>query len=70
MNGLKVNNEILKTIRYATGNQCRALSNGVIWQNLLSSNTRRAAESSGLFAVFESDTLVSRIRGYYSNQGG
>ena len=23
---LKVNNEILKTIRYATGNQCRVLS--------------------------------------------
>ena len=41
---LKVNNTILKTIRYATGNQCRALSNGVIRQNLLSSNTRRAAE--------------------------
>ena len=27
-------------------------------------------QSSGLFAVFESDTLVSCIRGYYSNQGG
>ena len=26
---LKVNNKILKTIRYTTGNQCRALSNGV-----------------------------------------
>ena len=30
MNGLKVNTKILKTIRYATGNQCRVLSNGVI----------------------------------------
>ena len=27
---LKVNIKILKTIRYATGNQCRALSNGAI----------------------------------------
>ena len=27
---LKVNKEILKTIQYATGNQCRAHSNGVI----------------------------------------
>ena len=27
---LKVNNKILKSMGYATGNQCRALSNGVI----------------------------------------
>ena len=44
MNAMKVNNKILKTVRYATGNKCRALSNGVIWQNLLYSNTRREAE--------------------------
>ena len=30
MNAIKVNNKILKTVRYATGNKCRALSNGVI----------------------------------------
>ena len=59
---LKVNNEIFKIIRYATGNQCRALSNGVIWQ-------QDVRQSSGLFAVFESDMLVSRIRGYYNSQG-
>ena len=29
---IKVNNNILKTVRYATGYKCRALSNGVIWQ--------------------------------------
>ena len=41
---LKVNNKILKTIRFAMGNQCRALSNVVICQNLLSWNPRCAAE--------------------------
>lgn len=66
---LKVNNEILKTIRYATGNQCRALSNGVICKNLLL-QIQDVQQSSGLFAVFESDTLVSRIGGYYNSQGG
>ena len=63
---LKVNNKILKTIRYATGNQCRALSNGVIYFREI----QDVLQSSGLFRVFESDTQVSHIRGYCNSQGG
>ena len=32
--------------------------------NLLSPNTRRAEQSSGLFAVSESDTPVNHVTGY------
>ena len=66
---LKVNNKILNTIRYATGNQCRALSNGVICQ-IYFREIQDVQQSSGLFAVFESDTLVSHIRGYCNSQDG
>ena len=65
---LKINCEILKTIRYTTGNQCRALSNGVIHDKIYSLQIQDVRQSSELFAVFESDTLVSRIRGYCNSQ--
>ena len=66
---LKVNSEILKTIRYTTGNQCRALSNGVIWQNLLSSNTRRAAND--VRANTRSHSFIAKdFRKFRSGQKG
>ena len=67
---LKVNNKILKTIQYAAGNQCRALSNGVIYDKIYFLQIQKVQQSSGLFAVFESDTPVSRIRDYHNGQGG
>ena len=62
----KVNNEILKTIRVTSV----GLSAMVWCDKIYFREIQDVPQSSGLFAVFESDTLVSRIRGYCNSQGG
>ena len=61
---LKVNNKILKTMRYATGNQCRALGN----HKICFLRIQGMQQSSGLSAVSESDTQVSHITDYCNSQ--
>ena len=61
MNGLKSYNKIFKTMRYATGNQYRALSSGVIWQKFAFFEYKARSKLLDSLNVPEFDKPVSHI---------
>ena len=57
-------------MQYSTGNHCVGLLSLAYYDKICFLRIQDMQQSSGLFAISESDRPVNHITGYYNIQGG